>query len=248
VTQDDSKKSEERPAEDQPEAKPSEPEDRNDRAAPERAQGEDRDEEQATADAADADAADAEATDGDAGSNAAARKERVLHTRVSALLEQELKRLAASLRLPVSNVVRGILEEAVTTLDQVEQRAEGELRSVADRLERHREELRSSARDKMARAVASAKKARRGRAGDDEPPASKEPASQASPDSPTAPLEGVVGFQPLLLARAGRCSLCGLELAAGDQAYLGIHESGARRVIIGAECLPVSAKSNQPEE
>jgi hypothetical protein len=38
-----------------------------------------------------------------------ARKERVLHTRVPAVLERELKRFADNLRIPVSNLVRTIL-------------------------------------------------------------------------------------------------------------------------------------------
>ncbi len=45
------------------------------------------------------------------------RKERVLHTRVPAVLDQELRRLANSLRVPVSNVVRALLEDALHTVD-----------------------------------------------------------------------------------------------------------------------------------
>ncbi len=41
------------------------------------------------------------------------RKERVLHTRVPAALERELKRFAEALRIPVSNLVRTILEDAL---------------------------------------------------------------------------------------------------------------------------------------
>jgi hypothetical protein len=70
------------------------------------------------------------------------RKEKVLHTRVPAVLEQELKRLAKSLRVPVSNVVRAILEDAVDTMDVVGRRAESELRDVADRLSRERVRVR----------------------------------------------------------------------------------------------------------
>ncbi|MBW2159042.1 MAG: hypothetical protein JRH14_03620 [Deltaproteobacteria bacterium] len=44
-----------------------------------------------------------------------ARKERVLHTRVPAILEQELKRVANAWRVPVSNVVRALLEDALDT-------------------------------------------------------------------------------------------------------------------------------------
>lgn len=62
------------------------------------------------------------------------RKEKVLHTRVPAVLEQELKALAQNLRVPVSNVVRTILEDAVKTVDVIGRRAESELRDVAARL------------------------------------------------------------------------------------------------------------------
>ncbi len=72
-----------------------------------------------------------------------APKERVLHTRVPAVLDQELKRLARSLRVPVSNVVRAILEDAVDAVDTVGERAEGELMGFLDRLARQRDELRS---------------------------------------------------------------------------------------------------------
>src|SRR5271166_3750848 len=46
-----------------------------------------------------------------------AKKERVLHTRVPAVLERELKRFADNLRVPVSNLVRTILEDAVSVAD-----------------------------------------------------------------------------------------------------------------------------------
>jgi hypothetical protein len=43
------------------------------------------------------------------------RKERVIHTRVSATLEEELKRVAGTLRVPVSNLVRSLLEDAIAS-------------------------------------------------------------------------------------------------------------------------------------
>ncbi|MBW2454700.1 MAG: hypothetical protein JRI68_09320 [Deltaproteobacteria bacterium] len=153
----------------------------------------------------------------------APRKERVLHTRVPAVLEQELKRLAEGLRVPVSNVVRTILEDAVDTIDSVGQLAEGELRGVAERLAKHRGRLRKSSRER-----------------------SKPDRAEVAPKSPEPPAEpplaGIVGYQPLLLARDERCGLCGRALVLGEQAYLGIREvPGGPRVIIGRECLPTSA-------
>ncbi len=62
------------------------------------------------------------------------RKERVLHTRVPAVLEQELKRLAENIRVPVSNLVRAILEDAVDMADRAGRGVEEELRAAATTL------------------------------------------------------------------------------------------------------------------
>ncbi len=70
------------------------------------------------------------------------RKERVLHTRVPAVLERELKRVAESLRIPVSNLVRTVLEDAIAIADQAGGKVEERLKSVADNIESERGKLR----------------------------------------------------------------------------------------------------------
>ncbi len=70
-----------------------------------------------------------------------ARKERVLHTRVPEVLERELKRFAESLRVPVSNLVRTILEDAVNAADQASSGVEQRLMRAARQLEHERERL-----------------------------------------------------------------------------------------------------------
>lgn len=86
----------------------------------------------------------AAAEDGDA-ADKSEKKERVLHTRVPAVLEAELKAVARSLRVPVSNLVRTILEDAVAIADrassQVEQRLEAAARSVESERARLRAKL-----------------------------------------------------------------------------------------------------------
>ena len=77
---------------------------------------------------------------------ARARKERVLHTRVPAVLEDELKRLATNLRMPVSNVVRAILEDAIEAVEVVGQRAEGTLEGIVDRISSQRQSLKQAVR------------------------------------------------------------------------------------------------------
>ena len=153
------------------------------------------------------------------------KKERVLHTRVPAVLEQELKKLATNLRVPVSNVVRAILEDAVTVADLATKRTEDGLRSWAGRLGDERDRLKSK--------VAPARV--------DDEPAGDDP---GSPD----PLEGILGFQPLVLASAARCAKCDRTLGAGDDAFLGIREvPGGKRIIVGQECLPVKRNEKESE-
>ena len=77
----------------------------------------------------------------DAAPDAEARKERVLHTRVPAVLERELKRFAENLRVPVSNLVRTILEDALDVADAASESVEDRLKKAADGLEAQRERL-----------------------------------------------------------------------------------------------------------
>jgi hypothetical protein len=69
------------------------------------------------------------------------KKERVLHTRVPAVLERELKRFAENLRVPVSNLVRTILEDALDVADAATENVETRLKNAAHQLEVERERL-----------------------------------------------------------------------------------------------------------
>jgi hypothetical protein len=73
--------------------------------------------------------------------DASTKKERVLHTRVPAVLERELKRFADNLRIPVSNLVRTILEDALNVADAATENVEERLKSAAKQLEHERERL-----------------------------------------------------------------------------------------------------------
>jgi|JI10StandDraft_1071094.scaffolds.fasta_scaffold127799_3 hypothetical protein len=141
------------------------------------------------------------------------RKERVLHTRVPAVLESELKRLATSWRMPVSNVVRALLEDALDAVDSVGTRAEGELHVVAELLRNQRQSLRQRATSEV-------------------PP----------PPPPTAgsrpPLEGAVGFTPMVLAHAAQCAVTGRAMAAGAQAFLVLFTEPGRSAIVSPEAVP----------
>lgn len=71
------------------------------------------------------------------------RKERVLHTRVPAVLEEELKRFAKNLRVPVSNVVRAILEDALKMADRATGSVEDRLKNAVEVVHNERETIQS---------------------------------------------------------------------------------------------------------
>jgi hypothetical protein len=152
-----------------------------------------------------------------------ARKERVLHTRVPAVLEQELKRVANAWRVPVSNVVRALLEDALDTIDVVGAKAEDELRGVAEKLasERHRIRQKSAEPRK------------------DDPP--------AAPETPPDPLEGAVGATPITLVHDTVCGLTGETLKAGSQAFMVLFDDPRRKLITGRDALPQASTPNQEQ-
>jgi hypothetical protein len=138
-------------------------------------------------------------------SEADKKKERVIHTRVPAVLEQELKRLAENIRVPVSNLVRAILEDAVAVADRAGRGVEEELHRAATNLSTKREAILAK-KDKVVTAKA---------------------------------LEGVIGFQPIMLATESVCAKCLIALHPGDDAHLGIStDATAPRVVICENCVP----------
>jgi predicted DNA-binding protein len=171
---------------------------------------------------------------------ASRRKERVLHTRVPAVLEEELKRLATNLRMPVSNVVRAILEDAIEAVEVVGVRAEDELKGFVHRLSEQREAIRqgaSTAGRARARAEDAAKDVAE-EARDEtrrDAPVAVEPTEPACPASDDA-LEPVIGFQRLVLRTDSTCTVCGRALPKGTEACRGVRDDGGPRVLVGPRC------------
>ncbi len=81
------------------------------------------------------------------------RKERVLHTRVSERLAEDIRRMADDLRVPASNLVRNVLEEVFDVVESVSD-------DVGDLFEELLDEA-EAARDRVGRARARSRDRRR---------------------------------------------------------------------------------------
>jgi hypothetical protein len=66
------------------------------------------------------------------------RKERVLHTRISQQLAEDIGRMAEDLRVPVSNLVRNVLEEVFSVVETVSDNVGELIEGVMDEAERVR--------------------------------------------------------------------------------------------------------------
>ncbi len=182
-----------------------------------------------------------------------ARKERVLHTRVPAVLEDELKRLATNLRMPVSNVVRAILEDAIEAVEVVGVRAEDELKGFVDRLAEQRNAIRQGATtagrarrtdDKTSESDKTSEADTKNSEGDTKPsnddtkPSEADTKPSAEPRCPEsdASLDDVIGFQRLTLRSESPCTVCGRVLPRGTEACRGVRDDGGPRVLVGPDC------------
>jgi hypothetical protein len=169
------------------------------------------------------------------------RKERVLHTRISEQLAEDIRAIADDLRVPVSNLVRNVLEEAFDAVERVtgdvgdlldDVIEEAELAS--ERYRRHRERVRERIK---ARGREAPRAAASGVRESEEPPRHETKA----PPRPADPLAQVVAWQAVVLAAPRRCARTGRELRPGERAYLGLGESGPLGVYIAADALDAPA-------
>jgi hypothetical protein len=150
------------------------------------------------------------------------RKERVLHTRISDDLDEALQDAARRLRVPVSNLVRNVLEdvfdvvEAVTEnvgefVDDVVEEAQGIGRRWEGRWKKYATPR--GAREERAEREPSERSERPAPA-PEPPPAQSHTARSDFPD--------VAAWQPLVVNTAQDCAGCGRRILRGDAAYLAV--------------------------
>lgn len=124
--------------------------------------------------------------------------------------------------MPVSNLVRNVLEEAFGVMEQVTEDVGDLLGEVIDRAERAAQRM----------------DPRRESAASEGRPAPTEDAAGAAPGSrPTTPalaeiFPDVLAWQQVVLNQPRRCARSGEELAAGCSAYLGIRGGGGEPIVI----------------
>jgi hypothetical protein len=186
----------------------------------------------------------------------------VLHTRITDELSEDIRRVAEGLRIPVSNLVRNVLEEVFDVVEAVTDNVGDLVEEVLDEADRVRERLERRHEDRNARVwsrdaepnleddawesrAATVDVAPEPDRSTDAPGASAESASPVEsgaheaerPDErPRFP--EVLGWQRLTLNTNRACAACGRGMARGEEAFLGISEDGPSRTTLCPSCVP----------
>jgi hypothetical protein len=163
----------------------------------------------------------------------------VLHTRISEDLAEDIRRMAEDLRVPVSNIVRNVLEEAFTVVEQVTDNMGDLIEDVMDEAEAARERIRGRQRHMRGRGRRGHRSSRRAGFQESSEDVEEElAADEAAEARDTTPMrDPVLGWQPLILAQAQRCAACESEIARGSQAYIGMTARGLGASYQCAACI-----------
>ncbi len=188
------------------------------------------------------------------------RKERVLHTRISEQLSEDIRRLADDLRVPASNLVRNVLEEVFAMVESVSEDVGELFEDVLDEA--------SEARDRMSRRASRHRTSAsrgfgQGRAGrsddgveqelrrDEAAEGSGSPAEdERGPEATVRPepatgqrvrpvFPEVLGWQSLVLNHDRTCASCGVELRRGSHACIGLGAQGLTDATLCRACAGI---------
>ena len=145
------------------------------------------------------------------------RKERVLHTRISEQLSSDIRQMAEDLRVPVSNLVRNVLEETFSAVENVTDGMGDLLEDVIEQAERASDRIHHFQRRRRERESREAE---------------REESSEASEE-----FEDIEAWQPVILNTARRCDRDGREIRRGEQAFVGLTASGLSGTYLCAPCV-----------
>jgi hypothetical protein len=162
------------------------------------------------------------------------RKEKVLHTRISEGLAEDIREVADELRVPVSNLVRNVLEDVFSVVEAVTGNVGDLIDEVVDEAGRARETLGRRAR----------RYARDARGFEDERGSSRSSeeelrAEEPVPEIPEFP--DVLGWQPLILNAPKACAACHRSLKRGIRAFVGVTEAGLSPDYLCRRCAGTAA-------
>lgn len=180
------------------------------------------------------------------------RKDRLIQTRVPQDLESTLKDEARKRRLSVSHLIRNVLEDTFSLVDNVVSEVDRVVHDsveVAQAIKRDAQRLAATARGETAHRTTRGSDAPERAASEPSSPSKSSEPAQVSvvetsdverplPALGSGALTDVYGFQELVLNREARCASCSALIPRGTRAFLGMSDDpSAPRVWVCQECV-----------
>jgi len=136
--------------------------------------------------------------------------------------------MAEDLRVPVSNLVRNVLEEAFSVVEAVSENVGDLIDDVVDEAERTRGRIRRRRNSHHRR------RHRRERSSDRD---GFSDAADTADRSPRAEFKEVIGWQPLILNQEKACADCEEPIERGDRGFAGMTAAGLGAVYLCRDCM-----------
>ena len=143
-----------------------------------------------------------------------------MHTRITDDLDEALQDAARRLRVPVSNLVRNVLEDVFDVVEAVTENVGGFVEDVVEEAQQLGRRFEGRWRERTSEARVHRVEVDR----DDARPAP--PHAPESPPAATREFPDVAAWQPLVMNTGQDCAGCGRRMLRGDAAYLAV--GGAR--------------------
>jgi hypothetical protein len=140
----------------------------------------------------------------------------VLHTRISEDLADDIREIAEELRVPASNIVRNVLEEAFSVVEAVSDNVGDLIEDVVDEAEAARDRIRTRQHRQRQRR-----------------PGARPVRTPAFEDE----AEPLVGWQSLIPNRTQSCTECSRSISGGEQAFVGVTSHGLGSTWMCGTCM-----------
>ncbi len=153
-----------------------------------------------------------------------------MHTRISDDLDEALQDAARRLRVPVSNLVRNVLEDVFDVVEAVTENVGGFVEDVVEEAQHLGRRWEGRFRERTAEARARRVEVER----DEAPPA---PAAPPTPEPARSEFPDVAAWQPLVMNTVHDCAGCGRSMRRGDNAYLAVGGTRTGPTFLCEPCL-----------
>jgi|GEM_PF-2264626 len=157
------------------------------------------------------------------------KKEKVLNLRIGKDLDEKIKGEAERINMPVSNLVRNILENAFDLVDGIGTNVGNLVGDVVENAENIADNFRTAVKGYVSTDEQDA----------EAPTGADEPTQEAL-------IDDVPVWQEVTVGKTATCAACDETINRGDKAHMGVSDSTGDRILLCGKCIESIGKNGGP--